>query len=128
MPARYVVVHDEHEFTSALMRKLGSDLAWFDDPAKALAALEAARTVQFLITRLAFSDRQPVVALRNIRQAISQIDNQPFQGSAVTEICRGLENFLERLHVFGQSAVFVVALKLVRHRPATPVVEGGQIF
>jgi len=60
MPARYVLVHDDQEFASALMRKLGSDLAWFDDPAKALRALETARTIKFLITRLIFSDRQPV--------------------------------------------------------------------
>lgn len=60
MPARFVAVHDDHEFTSVLMRRLGSDLAWFDDPIKALNALESARSIEFLITRLQFADRQPL--------------------------------------------------------------------
>jgi hypothetical protein len=60
MPARYVVVHDDPEFTAALADKLGRNVAWFSDPVKALTALESARTVAFLITRLQFADAQPV--------------------------------------------------------------------
>jgi CheY-like chemotaxis protein len=60
MPARIVVVHDDPEFTDALVEKLGKDVVWFTDPVKALMALESARTVAFLITRLQFTDSQPV--------------------------------------------------------------------
>jgi len=60
MPARFVVVHDDPEFTDALAGKLGKDVAWFTDPVKALAALGSARTVAYLITRLQFADAQPV--------------------------------------------------------------------
>src|ERR1700729_3702285 len=60
MPARFVVVHDDPEFTDALVEKLGKDVAWFTDPVKALIALESASTVEFLITRLQFTDSQPV--------------------------------------------------------------------
>lgn len=60
MPAKIVVVHDDVEFTEALGQKLGKDVAWFTDPVAALTALEAARTVRFLITRLQFTDSQPV--------------------------------------------------------------------
>jgi hypothetical protein len=60
MPARFVVVHDDPEFTSVMMRRLGSDLAWFNDPAKALIALESAKAIRFLITRVLFANGQPV--------------------------------------------------------------------
>jgi ActR/RegA family two-component response regulator len=60
MPARFVLVHDDPVFTNALMKKLGSDLAWFDDPMQALKALESAKSIQFLVTRLQFTDRQPL--------------------------------------------------------------------
>jgi hypothetical protein len=60
MPARIVVVHDDPEFTDALVEKLGKDVAWFTDPVRALMALESVRTVEFLITRLQFTDSQPV--------------------------------------------------------------------
>jgi hypothetical protein len=60
MPARIVVVHDDPVFTDSLAEKLGPDVAWFTDPIKALTALESAKSIAFLITRLQFSDRQPV--------------------------------------------------------------------
>jgi hypothetical protein len=60
MPARIVVVHDDPEFTAALVEKLGPDVAWFTDPVRALIALESVRTIAFLITRLQFTDSQPV--------------------------------------------------------------------
>ena len=60
MPARIVVVHDDPVFTDALAEKLGPDVAWFTDPIKALIALETAKSIAFLVTRLQFNDRQPV--------------------------------------------------------------------
>jgi CheY-like chemotaxis protein len=60
MPARIVVVHDDPEFTDGLVEILGPDVVWFTDPVRALIALESARTVAFLITRLQFTDSQPV--------------------------------------------------------------------
>jgi hypothetical protein len=60
VPARIVVIHDDPEFLDALAEKLGPGVAWFTDPIRALTALESAKTVAFLVTRLQFSDRQPV--------------------------------------------------------------------
>ena len=60
MPARIVVVHDDPEFTQALAERLGPDVAVFDEPIQALDLLKRARTVDFLITRLAFGNKQPV--------------------------------------------------------------------
>jgi hypothetical protein len=61
MPARFVVVHDDAVFTNALADYLDhTDTAWFIDPIKALVILEHARTVEFLICRLQFADRQPI--------------------------------------------------------------------
>jgi hypothetical protein len=60
MPARYVIVHDDPEFTNALSQRLGPNVASFSDPTIALMALEAAKNVTFLITRLQFGDRQPI--------------------------------------------------------------------
>jgi ActR/RegA family two-component response regulator len=59
MPARVVVVHDDTMFADALAEKLAPDVAWFADPIKALAALRAARTIMFLITRVQFKNQQP---------------------------------------------------------------------
>jgi hypothetical protein len=60
MPARYVIVHDDPERTNALSQKLGPNVASFGDPTIALMALEAAKNVTFLITRLQVDDRQPI--------------------------------------------------------------------
>jgi|HubBroStandDraft_1064217.scaffolds.fasta_scaffold107735_2 hypothetical protein len=60
MPARFVLVHDDLPFTSAMMKKLGSDLAWFEDPMRALRALESAKSIEFLVTRLQFTNGQPL--------------------------------------------------------------------
>src|SRR3954447_8033020 len=60
MPARFVIVHDDAEFTDALVEKLGKNVARFTDPVRALTALKSARTVAYLITRLQFTDYQPV--------------------------------------------------------------------
>ena len=60
MPARIVIVHDDPAFTGPLMTSLGADTVLFIDPLKALKTLENARTVEFLICRLQFEDRQPL--------------------------------------------------------------------
>jgi hypothetical protein len=60
MPAPIVLVHDDTEFADALRDRFSSGIRWFTDPVQALAALEVARTVTFLITRVQFDDRQPV--------------------------------------------------------------------
>jgi ActR/RegA family two-component response regulator len=60
MPARFVVVHDDAEFTHTLVTRLGPETARYTDPVKALKALETAKTVAFLVTRLQFGDRQPL--------------------------------------------------------------------
>jgi ActR/RegA family two-component response regulator len=60
MPAKIVVVHDDAEFADALGEKLGKDVRWFTDPVEALTAMETAKTIAFLITRLQFDDSQPV--------------------------------------------------------------------
>jgi hypothetical protein len=59
MPAGIVVVHDGAEFAQALYRSF-PDVAWFDDPMEALKFLQAARRVEFLITRLSFENRQSI--------------------------------------------------------------------
>jgi ActR/RegA family two-component response regulator len=60
MPARIVIVHDDTAFTQGLMERFGRDAALFTDPIKALAVLEQARAIEFLICRIQFADRQPV--------------------------------------------------------------------
>jgi hypothetical protein len=60
MPARIVVMHDDLEFAAALAESFGPAVVWFGDPVRALEALEAARSIAFLITRLQFTDSQPV--------------------------------------------------------------------
>ena len=58
MPARVVVVHDEPEFVDQLATALGlagHQVATFPDPLTAWDALEAARRVEVLITRIVFS-------------------------------------------------------------------------
>jgi CheY-like chemotaxis protein len=62
MPARIVIVHDDPAFTGLLADRLGglADTAWFVDPINALVILQHARTVEFLICRLQFADRQPI--------------------------------------------------------------------
>lgn len=60
MPASVVVVHDDTVFSGALAEKLAPDVAWFADPIKALAALRAAKTIMFLITRVQFGNQQPL--------------------------------------------------------------------
>src|SRR3954447_414213 len=60
MPARFVIVHDDAEFTDALVEKLGKNVARFTDPVRALTALGSARTIAYLVTRLQFTDTQPV--------------------------------------------------------------------
>jgi ActR/RegA family two-component response regulator len=60
MPARIVIVNDDEVFTSLLIEKLGPDTALFTDPIEALATLEHAQAVEFLICRLQFDDLQPL--------------------------------------------------------------------
>ena len=60
MPARIVVVHDDQEFAAILSIALGADVAWFADPMKGHAALEAAEKIGFLVTLLQFDNDQPI--------------------------------------------------------------------
>ena len=62
MPARIVVVHDDSDFNVAATVALtlaGYDVAAFVDPMAALHALEAARTVEALVTRMRFGPGRP---------------------------------------------------------------------
>jgi DNA-binding NtrC family response regulator len=57
MPAPIVVVHDElgtRELAVTALCAAGSEAVGFDDPMKALAAVEAAISVRVLITRVDF--------------------------------------------------------------------------
>jgi hypothetical protein len=96
MPARIVVVHDDPEFNAALVEKLGKDVAWFTDPVKALTALESARTVAFLITRLQFTDSQPVgLSLARLARAARPDVRVVFTGRPQhRDYARGLGEFL----------------------------------
>lgn len=60
MPARIVVVHDDAEFTLAIEERFRPDVRIFGDSVAALNLLRAARTVEFLITRVTFDDRQSI--------------------------------------------------------------------
>jgi DNA-binding NtrC family response regulator len=62
MPARIVLVHDDSDFSIAATLALtlaGYDVAPFLDPTMALDALEAARTVEILVTRIRFGPDKP---------------------------------------------------------------------
>jgi DNA-binding NtrC family response regulator len=63
MSTRIAVVHDDRGFLHALSKGLlfaGHDVATFADPMPALTALELVGNVKILITRMRFSDSQPV--------------------------------------------------------------------
>ena len=96
MPARFVVVHDDPVFTDALVEKLGKDVAWFTDPVRALSALESARTVEFLITRLQFTDAQPVgLSLARLARAARPEVRVVFTGQTRhRDYARGLGEFI----------------------------------
>jgi DNA-binding NtrC family response regulator len=62
MPAQIVLVHDVEDFATEAatgLRKLGYEVAVFTDPNAALDALEAAETVELLITRVNFPAGKP---------------------------------------------------------------------
>ena len=61
MPARVVVVHDDPMFADPLAALLGAgqDVALFTDPMAALDALDTARTIEVLVTRVRFAPGQP---------------------------------------------------------------------
>jgi len=96
MPARFVVVHDNPEFTDALAEKLGKDVAWFADPVRALTALESARTVAFLVTRFQFADSQPVgLSLARLAKAARPDIRIVFIGAQqYRDFARGLGEFI----------------------------------
>ena len=96
MPARIVVVHDDREFARSLVRHLDPGVAWFDDPTQALALLKAARTVEFLITRLAFGNGQSVgLSLARVTRAVRPGLRVIFTGSPDhRDSARGLGEFL----------------------------------
>ena len=62
MPAQLVLVHDDPAFTDQCanaLRNAGYEVAAFTDPMLALDALDAARTVELLITRIVFTPGKP---------------------------------------------------------------------
>jgi CheY-like chemotaxis protein len=62
MPAQIVLVHDVEDFateTATGLRNVGYEVAVFTDPNAALDALEAAETVELLITRVNFPAGKP---------------------------------------------------------------------
>jgi DNA-binding NtrC family response regulator len=62
MPARVVLVHDEPEFLEPLdaaLRQAGHDVATFADPMEALDALDAAQSIEVLVTRVQFPVGKP---------------------------------------------------------------------
>ena len=60
MPAPIVLVHDDTDFVDDLTERFGSGIRWFKDPVEALTALEVARRITILITRVQFDDGQPI--------------------------------------------------------------------
>jgi ActR/RegA family two-component response regulator len=60
MPARIVIVHDDAPFARQLVEKFPRDAMVFQNPVTALTMLAHVRTIEFLICRLQFADRQPV--------------------------------------------------------------------
>jgi two-component SAPR family response regulator len=96
MPARIVVVHDDPVFTDAIAGKLGSDVAWFTDPVRALGALASARSVEFLVTRLEFSNCQPVgLSLARVVRAVRPNVRVIFTGRPeYREHARGVRKFV----------------------------------
>src|SRR3954451_10501641 len=96
MPARFVIVHDDIEFADALAGKLGKDLARFNDPVSALTALGSARTVAYLITRLQFTDSQPVgMSLARLARAARPDVRAVFTGPPqYRDFARGLGEFI----------------------------------
>jgi DNA-binding NtrC family response regulator len=62
MPGRIVIVHDEPEFlneATAALRHVGHDVAAFDDPFRALEALEVANRIEILVTCVLFAVGKP---------------------------------------------------------------------
>ena len=62
MPARLIIAHDDPEFIESIVMALrghGYDVLVFASSMAALDALEAARSVEVLITRVLFPEGQP---------------------------------------------------------------------
>jgi hypothetical protein len=96
MPARIVIVHDDPAFTGPLLESLLPDAVLLVDPVKALAALENAETIEFLICRLQFEDLQPLglSLARIVRDARPDV-RIIFTGSpAHRHLARGLGEFV----------------------------------
>jgi len=72
MIARIVVVHDDPEFLTDLNQALAEyDVATFDHPDAVLEALKATNGVDVLVTRVAFTDTQPVgLSLARVARAV----------------------------------------------------------
>jgi hypothetical protein len=83
MPAPIVLVHDDTAFADALIERFKRRIRWFTDPVEALTALEIARTITFLITRLQFGDRQPIgLSLARLARAARPQVRVVFTGSS----------------------------------------------
>lgn len=97
MPARIVVVHDDPELTKSLVEHLGPGVAAFDDPVQALDFLRRARTVEFLITRLAFGNKQSLgLSLARMARSARPEVRVIFAGRPEhRQIARGQGEFLE---------------------------------
>jgi DNA-binding NtrC family response regulator len=62
MPAQIVIVHDQPDFAeemAAALRLAGHEVAAFHDPMIALDALDAARKIEVLISRIGFAEGKP---------------------------------------------------------------------
>src|SRR5947209_5426066 len=96
MPPRVVVVHDDPDFTDALVKKLAPDVVRFSDPKEALFALTSAKTISLLITRLQFSNCQPLgLSLARRARAIRPDVRVVFTGDVEhKDFARGLGEFL----------------------------------
>jgi hypothetical protein len=120
MSARIVVFHDDPEFIDALAEKLGSDVAWFTDPIRALMALESAKTVAFLVARLQFNDHQPVgLSLARVTKAIRPNVQIILTGSRDQEkFASGIGEFIPEPV---EAAHIAMIIEWLTERPGEPV-------
>ena len=108
MPAHIVLVHDDREFARTLVEHLPG-VAWFRDPLQALSLMKAARTVEFLITRLAFDDKQPIgLALARVTRAVRPDVRIIFTGpQSHRGSVRGVGDFMEEPILARQAGMLV---------------------
>jgi len=102
MPARFVVVHDDPEFTDALVEK-SQGCRVVHRSGKGAHGAGVGQNVAFLITRLQFTDSQPVgLSLRGWRRRPGGYLRRAHWCAATQDFARGLGEFIEsgqRAHV-----------------------------